>query len=423
MSRPLLLLFVLVAQFATARAGYAQIERLHGVLSNRPVESACTLFEADDGRTFILYTTGGFQLGDRIYVEGTIPGGVAGSCNEVPYSFLDNTVTRPGFAGIGTVEGSVFSFRLRTDDGRLYGLRNRGKFPIGARVYVRGWVSTTSTPPLIDENVIGVPVSGFGRYIGANPSDRRILGENEVTYRLAGSSARFVEFGDHIYFEGIRGNTVGGATNVLNSTGRYAFHATGPVVLENGVKVVKSDQLFFDDTFRAPGLDALSIGTKAFVFGIAPEDYDHLEPRNGRAIRSSRTGLGYSSTGTFSGGVFVAADSTVVYVDFAGTLPLNQLAYIAGELDQSVDGPTVVDTNIVLYGVDTTGSLQIGFECAPLLIGSGVFFVENEEGVPFYNCVRVVGGISLDAAPCPFFAIIDDQMTDLGPCGGGGEEM
>ena len=85
----------------------------------------------------------------------------------------------------------------------------------------------------------------------------------------------------------------------------------------------------------------------------------------------------------------------------------------------SISGPR--SKNIVLYAIDTTGTLEIGFECAPLLIGSGVYFVENEEGIPLYNCVRAVGGISFDAAPCPFLAIIDDQLMDLGPCGGGEE--
>ena len=121
----------------------------------------------------------------------------------------------------------------------------------------------STNPPLIDQNVIGTPVSGFGRYIGTSASDRRIAGEDGVTYRLDGLSARFVELGDHIYFEGIRGSITGGATNVTSSTGRYAFHCTGRVVLENGVKVAKSDQLLFDDTFRAPGLDSFLVGEKA----------------------------------------------------------------------------------------------------------------------------------------------------------------
>ena len=414
----IVLLVALSVQLAASPTGFVQLQRVHGVLSNRPVEFLCTIFEADDGRNFILGTTGTFQLGDRIYVEGTIPTHTAGVCNEVVYPFLNNTVTRPGFAGTGTLiqQGSVL--RLQTDDGRVYALRNQGGFGAGARVYVRGWVATGANPPLIDQNVIGVAVSGFGRYIGTSPTDRRILGEDGITYRLDGLSARFVEFGDHIWFEGIRGSTSGGTTNVLRSTGRYAFHATGLVVLENGVKVVKSDQLLFDDTFRAPGLDAFALGEKAFVFGIAPEDYDWLEPRNGRTIRSSRTGPGYSSTGTFSGGLFVASDSTVVQPDFAGTLPPNQLAYIAGELDPTTPGAPTIRSNIVLYAIDTTGTLEIGFECAPLLIGSGIFFVENEEGIPFFNCVHAVGGISFDAAPCPFFALVDDQLTDLGPCGG-----
>lgn len=423
MFRLVMLLYAATAQFAPSGPAVAQqVQRVHGVLSNRPVESFCTIFEADDGRNFILSNTGSFQLGDRIYAEGTIPSGTAGVCNEVVYPLLNNTLVRPGFAGIGTVERQGNSFRLRTDDGRLYGLRNRGGFNAGARVYVRGWVATGQNPPLIDQNVIGVPVSGFGRYIGTSSSDRRILGEDGVTYRLDGLSARFVEFGEHVYFEGIQGSFSGGARNVQSSTGRYAFHATGPVVLENGVKVVKSDQLLFDDTFRAPGLDALTLGEKAFVFGIAPEDYDYLEPRNGRTIRSSRTGLGYSSTGVFSGNTFYASDSTIVEAEFGGTLPPNQLAYIAGELDIAHPGVPLIRQNIVFYGIDTNGTLEIGFECAPLLIGSGAFFVENEEGIPFYHCVHAIGGVSFDAAPCPFYAIIDDQLTDLGDCSGG-EEM
>jgi hypothetical protein len=419
---PSLAAFLLVTIAQSPARASLEAKGIHGVLSNRPVESLCTIFEADDGRDFILSTTAGHQLGDRIYVEGTSPSGTAGVCNEVVYPFLNNTVTRPGFAGIGTLERQGAAVRLRTDDGRLYGLRKHFGFDVGERVYVRGWVATHQSPPFIDQNVIGAPVSGFGRFIGTSWNDRRILGEDGVTYRLDGLSARFVEFGDHIYFEGIRGPVIGGATSVMSSTGRYAFHATGRVVLENGLKVVKSDQLLFDDTFRAPGLDAFGVGEKAFVFGIAPEDYDYLEPRNGRTIRASRTGLGYSGTGLFSGNTFVASDSTILDVEFGGTLPPGQLAYIAGALDLSDPEAPLVHQNVVLHGIDTTGTLELGFECAPLLIGSGAYFVEDEEGIPLHHCVHVVGGISFDAAPCPFPAIIDDTLTDLGSCDGGQEE-
>ena len=131
MSSLVALLFVTIAQHAAPRSPL-EAKGIHGVLSNRPVESLCTIFEADDGRNFILSTTAGFQLGDRIYVEGTIPSGTAGVCNEVIYPFLNNPVTRPGFAGIGTLERQGGVVRLRTDDGRLYGLRNLYGFGVGA---------------------------------------------------------------------------------------------------------------------------------------------------------------------------------------------------------------------------------------------------------------------------------------------------
>jgi hypothetical protein len=409
---------LLAAQLGDAPSPMREVERLHGVLSNRPVEWACTLFEADDGRTFILSTTEEFQLGDRIFVAGTIPTNTAGVCNEVVYPLLDVRFIHPAFAGIGTIVQESGQHRLRTDDGRDYGLRNRRGFAAGARVFVRGWVDATQNPPVIEQNAIGAAVSGFGRFLGSSSTDRRILGEDGATYLLDNLSARFVEQGDLIYFEGIHasGEAVeGGQVQVVRSNGRYAFHATGRIVLENGGKVVNSDQLFFDDTFAASGLDTFAVGEKAFVLGIAPQDYDHGEPRNGRTIRSSRTGPGYSSTGTFqAGGLFVAADQTVLEVDYPGTLPLGTLAYIAGELDTSGPGLPVVRTNIVLFGIDTTGTLEIGFECAPLLIGSGIFFVENEEGIPFHNSARAIGGVSFDAAPCPFAAIVDDELIDLG---------
>ncbi|MFN0244844.1 MAG: hypothetical protein ACKVWV_18320 [Planctomycetota bacterium] len=418
---PALVLFLLAsfAQLVPLRPIDARTQQLHGVLSRRPSEILCTIFEADDGRSFVLGNTGGFQIGDRIYVEGTIPSGTAGVCNENVYPFLNNTVVRPAFAGVGTLVQQGTLLRLLTDDGRLYGLRNRGPFGAGARVYVRGWVSTIQSPAFIDQNVIGMPVTAFGRFVGTSPSDRRVLAEDGTTYRLDGLRARFVQPGDLLYFEGIHGAPSGGPTNVSSATGRFAFHSTGRVVLESGVKVLKSDQLLFDDTFRAPGLDAFALGDKAFLFGIAPEDYDALEPRDGRTIRSSRTADGYSSVGSFSGGVFVDSDLNVLQVEYAGTLPPGTLAYVAGELDTTTPGNPTLHTNIVLLGIDTTGSLEIGFECAPLLIGSSVLFVENDEGIPFHNCVRAIGGVHFNAAPCAFPAIVDDVLTDLGPCGGG----
>lgn len=405
---------LVVLAFAAAARG--QVHKLHGVLSQANGDFFCVRFDADRGDQWVLSAPlGSFVPGDRVYVEGTA-GSTFVNCNGQVVQRLDTTVLKPGFAGVGTVVRQGNRFRLRTDDGRVYGLSNRGSFPVGSRVYVRGSVNTLSSPSTIENSVIGAAVSGFGRYVGASIADRRVKGFDGVSYTLDGVSAQLVRPGDVVYFEGIPGKASGGVTPITQATCRHAFVGTGPVALENGVKVMKSDQDVFDDTFPAAGLSGFEVGTKVYMRGVAPEDYDSGEPRNGRTIRQAHVGQGYSGVGEMIDGLFVGLlDGVVLEPEFEGDVPpLGMFTYVYGELDSSAREEVRLVGNEAGIGIRGTGVLEIGFECAPLYIGDfGVFFLESS--VPIGNAVTVVGGLSGTAAPCAFTAIIDAAVTDLGP--------
>ncbi len=387
---------------------------LHGVLVQSLSDINCLRFEADSGDSFVLTNRGSFVAGDRVYVEGTVPQTTATVCESELTPFITVSLIRPGFAGIGTIVTQSGQKRLQTDDGRLFGLQDNGGFADGARVYTRGSVVTLQSPAVISGNTIGAAYSGFGRLMGTPPGDRRVLGEDGVTYHLDAVGAHNAAASDYVYVEGILG--AADPPSVTSAAARFAFSTSGDVVSDGaGGKAFQADGVIFNDVFTVAGLSSFPIGAEVYVRGLRTDDYDYQEPRVGNTVRQARVGAGYSALGVLNLGAKTVTNvdnGVVIALENTGPFPDGFFVYVAGELASSGSRKVTLLHNQTLIGLEATGTLQIGFECAPLFVGGGgYYFLENTGGFPFGSTVTVRGGILRSVAPCEFDSFINNTIT------------
>jgi hypothetical protein len=219
---------------------------------------------------------------------------------------------------------------------------------------------------------------------------------------------------------------------VTSATARFAFSYPGMVEFTGGQNYLRVDGLVFDDVYGAKELAQQVAGTKVYLRGIMPDDFDYNEPKDLHFVRESTAGPGYSAYGSLDlaeGTVTNFSDGTVVTLE--STLategdPLldGQFVYVAGDVVTNDPGAIKLVHNQLRPAFYLTGSLQIGFECAPLFVANtgGYFFVENTGTFQFYDCVTITGALSRTAAPCDFDALVDNMIEAAPPdaCGGQG---
>lgn len=387
---------------------------LHGVLVQSVSDLFCVRFEADNGDSYVLSNRGSFVAGDRVYVEGTVPQTSASVCENELTPIVTVSLIRPGFAGIGTIVTQSGQKRLQTDDGRVFALQNNGGFADGARVYTRGSVVTVQSPAQIAGNTIGAAFSVFGRLIGTPPGDRRVLGEDGVTYQLDAVGAHNAAASDYVYVEGIL-SSAADPRPVTSAAARFAFSTSGDVVSDGaGGKAFQADGVMFNDVFTVAGLSSFPIGAEVYVRGLRTDDYDYQEPRNGNSIRQARVGAGYSALGVLNLAAKTVTNvdnGAIVTLENTGPFPNGFFVYVAGEVASSGAGTVTLRHNQTLIGLELFGTLEVGFECAPLFVGGGgYYFLENTGGFPFGSSVTVRGGIMRKVAPCDFDSFINNTI-------------
>lgn len=383
----------------------------HGVLVASTRDFICVRFEDDRGFSYILSTQGTAQPGDRIYVEGSVPQNTAGTCENYLVAQINVTVIRPAFAGIGTLVNLSGQTLLQTDDGRLYALQNTGGFALGSRVFTRGWVDTAQDPPRISANDIGAPFAAFGRLMGPPATDKRLLADNGQIYTLDGIGAFDAVATDYMYVEGIAGPN----NTVTRAGARRAFSTSG-LVIDNGAggKALLADNIIFNDTFAVAGLAPYALGSKVFVRGQAPGDYDYGEPRADQIVRQPTVAAAGFAFGVLNLATRTVTDldtGTVFVLENTAGFPDQEFVYVAGAIGAVGAGTITLSHNLTLIGLELQGNLYAGFECTPLFSpGSGTYFLENNGGFPVGTNVTVRGGIDRRAAPCDFDSFVNNSI-------------
>ena len=123
---------------------------------------ACAAFTADHGGTYALDSLGGFAVGDRVRVSGTLDLTCTRPCATLNGCIRSNTVSACGtsFSGCGTLIRSGGCVLFSADGGGTYLLDNLGMFSTGARVRVSGALggacptTCASTTSCIADNTI-----------------------------------------------------------------------------------------------------------------------------------------------------------------------------------------------------------------------------------------------------------------------------
>jgi hypothetical protein len=408
---------------APASAGIVNVSMQGVIVEN--AAGGCQTFEADDGATYLLSTLGGFQPGDRVHVTGTYNDLNAGVCFRVAGYVINVTSIKPAFAGVGTLIKVGEKARIQTDDGRNFVVQNSGAYRSGARVYVQGQVTPGRTISTITSNVIGAPVSEFGRITSLTPGGLRLAGESGAVYALdRPGSINGVFEGDYIFVEGIRGKPVGGVTPVTSVTARPAFKASGSVVAGAGGNEFLPDTLIFPDRYTADALTGFPVGSKVYLRGRSTDDYDYGEARGSRYVRLSLAESSYAAVGvidTTAGTVINGSDGTLIQLEYAGNPVLNpngSLVYVAGTIAAQGLGTVTLSHNEVRIGIASEGTLLNGFGCTPIIRfdNGGYIFPKNNGGLPVGSHVRVIGGFTFDAPCNDEYGLVDNTIELTGGC-------
>lgn len=399
--------FSLGAASSAANAQNVNVS-FQGVLVPHP-SGACTMFQADDGNTYMLSNQANFTSGDRVHVAGSYDTFQFGVCLNIAVPRIQVTSITPAFAGVGTLTNINGTVRLVTDDGRTFGLSTTGPYRAGTRVYVQGPVNIGSrTVPIIANSVIGLPFSGFGRITTIAPGNLRFTAENGQVFSLdrPGSIPTVVE-GDSIFVEAVRTRSDTGVLSLTSVTSRPAFQSSGTVVSTPGGPAFQAGAVIFNDVFTASAITGFPVGTRLYLRGRSADDYDYNEVKPPNDIRLSRADFSYTVVGTLNTAaktVTSAIDGTVVHVQYVGNPALNpngSTVYAAGPIDTQSPGNVTLYHNEVRIGINLEGTLLNGFGCTPIIHfdGGGYLFPKNNGGLPIDEHVRVVGGYTSED-PC-----------------------
>jgi len=137
-----------------------------GELGHGP--QTCTMFHADSGESFAVGNTGGFWIGDYVYVAGLVVEDSLLCWPPVVPAVEDNAISAC-FAGCGVLGRGPqnCSIVFHADSGGTFTLDNVGSFTLGDRVYVTGAVNEDSmdcwpvTTPAIEDNTIRSCPTGY----------------------------------------------------------------------------------------------------------------------------------------------------------------------------------------------------------------------------------------------------------------------
>lgn len=386
---------------------------------------ACNTFEADNGETYLLDTQGPFVAGDRVQVDGVYDDTTVGWCGSTGGPRIINMTIQPAFAGVGTLVSTTFGIRLQTDDGRVFALQNGGGSRAGTAVYVQGTVDTAARTPTIINNVIGPSYSGFGRITDITPNNIRFTAESGQVYSLDrfGSVPIYTTIvGDYVFVEGIRAKAINGVIPLTSVTARPAFNASGRVVSTPGGLAFDADTLLFAPQFTASALTGQTVGSKVYLRGRNADDYDFGEARPANNIRLSRVGASYTAVGYLDRAtktVINLDDGTLVNLEWPGDPlfhPTGSIVYVAGPIASQGSGAVTLSHNQARPGVIATGRITSGVTCSPIVLTqqNARIFPKNNGGFPFWEHVRIVGGLTFDS-PCTDESSVVDNTIAIEP--------
>ncbi len=188
----------------------------------------CVNLHADAGPIYALSETGGFQIGDRVFISGEV-------IEESTYCYpaimpgIDVDTVQRFFEGAGMLEvGPQTCVDLVTDSGEVFALGNVDGYFFGDRVYVTGAVDEESQMcwpviwPGIEDNTIAGFFEGVGVLVLGPQGCMAFAGLTGEFYVIE-NAGDFVP-GDLVYI-----------TGVIDEDSDFCFPYIGPGLVDNTI--------------------------------------------------------------------------------------------------------------------------------------------------------------------------------------------
>lgn len=407
-----------------------------GVLATGP--QSCTLLRTDAGPSYAVENTGGFSLGDRVWVEGII-NPQSQECFPAIIPAIENNTIAVCFEECGTLApGPQGCAILRRDDDSFVFLENVGSEPFSARVWVQGCLNPQSTlcgpivGPGVENNAIGQCFADCGTLVetpfgcaGIEADQGLLLIQNRGSFQA----------GDRVWVEG-------------------CFTFNSPICVTDAVPVVLNNRIF--QCFEGCGRLVLGILCTQFIAedgtAYALENYGELDFENDVWVRgclnprsdlcppleefpgieSNTIGRCFRDCGLIQPGPqgcprFVGSDGVARFIEnFPVPLP-NERIWVTGCLDPNSNlclpftAPGIEDNT---FGAcfDACGVFVDGPEGCNLFVADdgGNYCLENTRNIRPGSRIRVTGCRS-DACICdcpldiPVTCILDNVI--VGPLG------
>ena len=387
-----------------------------GVIASRGF--ACAAFETDEGEIYALTELGEFVAGDRVFVEGRVRANVAAACGSILVPRLENTIVA-AFAGVGRVLSGANDARvLQTNDGDRYELLEEPQVPPGFQgdVFLQG-VAVRTGPGRVSVGGVarGPAFAGFGRL---RWSGAWSLETSARTFRLDRVGAPDVVDGAFVFVEGWIDERAG-APRLRDNTARPALELGGEIVELGGERWFRAEHQLFNDLYRLPRLPELPVGEERFVRGRGLSDFDPLEARVDRFIRSAKIDALVSRCGelvSLEPPVCLLDDGSEFILENSGEFLLGRFVFVSGARRGN---EAVLEHNTIHPCVSLRGELVQGFECTPLFAAdtpvgpeNDVFVVEHLGGREVGDRFCVRGALTACESLCPFPCVSGNVVFD-----------
>ncbi len=380
----------------------------------------CLLHIADDGTFVRVLDPGGFEPGDRVFVDGLVELNTASNCASSLTPNIQLTTIERCFAECGTLVAQNGCLRFESDRGGVFALDDTEGFVDGQRVFVNGNGTSGSVDcggealPLIAGNQIAACFEAFGRIVPefGCPSLLTASGER---YDLEFNSD-FVT-GDFVFAQGFIDPLFTGFCGkpwVRSNTTQAAFGGAGTIIEDETCGLAfRSDEGGFGQNFVLDNTDGFVAGDRVFVTGRidAACATNPACPIAG-CLRNNTIDPLISGCGTLEFGpancavVNFGAGEPSYQIEYLGNESFGSEIFVAGALVDSDPTCTangaVIRHNLALPCIDTCGSFEPGFECTPLFFTDEgeILWLEDTGGFTVGDRIRVVGGRD---GPCTSF--------------------
>lgn len=399
----------------------------------------CTLFLTDDGQALPLENYGSANVGDRVWVRGTL---VQNSlvCAGIPQPAIEDNTIGPCFEGCGELAvGPQGCPILRLDNTTFYFLENTANEPFGSRVWVSGCINPHSPiclppgGPAIEDNIIGQCFQDCGVLDLFTPVGCPMLQLDDGSAVILEHAGEF-ENHERVWVEG-------------------CFTFNSPICPTNAIPVVLDNRIFgcFEGCGRlVPGIVCTqflaedgnayalenygSFGTETEVWvrgGLNPHsalcpplpEFPGIE---GNTIGRCFRGCGRLGPGPQGCPVFTPDGATHgLFIENTGIFPAPARIWVTGCLNPESQlclpftAPGIED-NRVCACYDGCGRIIQGPGCVLFEDDNKqTFWVENLDGIAVGARVHVNGCLGPQVTPClidvPFPSIQDNLV--VGPLG------